>query len=598
MNDSDPQNDSSLFTSLQQSPLLIDPFEITSSFIFLILGSITCYIYVKILLHHLRKGFKSHYQKIFLIFSANDLVVWAVQYLELRLPTWGVNEWLYSGIQTGFVPYLIYYLAVFTFLTQYLGTLLVAVNRASALYQPTAYEKIWLRITWPLLFSIILFAGISSCLIFFVVDFYFYRVIWGYYLPIDDFRPEFKWLADLYYWAKCNGEGVSFNENDPALQYSGTQLSAAKQQTICSVVACDECSITLDFSYLCSDEKTIDFLSCNIESKDLPFTLTNKNLVDLSNCLKRATIGNLSLKSCTWDSKDKQLGITWDIHSTIDASTIAFLFRVNQYMKVNTSFLPIPFTTKVDNFEFSLAESYQNTWIALAFDQGILNYIDLESKNNNETCNYELWLDNPPGDNGGYPDKQLLTIKETEPLVEQYLENSRYSLQIPAGCSPTIQLRQTDKDAGGTALVTTLGYLDPYNEFPDDYYLSRMIYCVSFLSNVTLEVMRVVNHEVTVNLFDAQLQLIGNFTIDAGTLNTTYELSDISAIQLYWSPHEATSDSGVAARVHVTADKQLDHVSLEKIKCNLQDGIQGHRFALIHLRILAVLCIPATQLHI
>lgn len=45
----------------------IDPVEIISSCIFIPIGLLTDIVYIRILIYHLRHGFKTHYQKIFLL---------------------------------------------------------------------------------------------------------------------------------------------------------------------------------------------------------------------------------------------------------------------------------------------------------------------------------------------------------------------------------------------------------------------------------------------------------------------------------------------------------------------------------------------------
>ncbi|CAJ0935896.1 unnamed protein product, partial [Mesorhabditis belari] len=119
----------------------IDPVEIVSSCIFILIGLLTDAIYFRLLHYHWRNGTKTHYQKIFLICITNDISLHYTMLIRIRLPTWGVHEW-YRYIMTGFFPLILAYLNGVFMEIQVLGTFLIASNRATAVAFPRGYEKV------------------------------------------------------------------------------------------------------------------------------------------------------------------------------------------------------------------------------------------------------------------------------------------------------------------------------------------------------------------------------------------------------------------------------------------------------------------------
>ncbi|CAJ0949861.1 unnamed protein product, partial [Mesorhabditis belari] len=362
----------------------------------------------------------------------------------------------------------------------------------------------------------------------------------------------------------CPNEMPYLDETNPAQQFSGTELSQSELAICYNMATCsgDGCSFMIHVTFLCTNAESNDTMPCSFIPNQMPFlnALAHEKPDPGHDCIKKP-IGDLFLQYCTWYQTGDKVGLEWDQTSTIDSSTFAFMFHVNQWMPSNTFFMPIPFTTSIKNFEFSLGESNRDGWIVMSFDRGQLNYLAVKSTKNDPKCAYDLRLFNPPGIKNSIPDEfHLFTINETEPYVEQFLENAQYSLRIPAGCSPTIRLSQDERGKGGwydeaqglcegTALVTTPGYLDPFNVFPDGYFLSRMIYCLSFLSSYALDVQRVIGQDVSVTLFDRQLDPILDFTIPAQTSYKSYPIfEDVGAIKFHWPPNAATPNSGMAAR--------------------------------------------------
>ncbi|CAJ0952213.1 unnamed protein product, partial [Mesorhabditis belari] len=69
-----------------------------------------------------------------------DLILHYVILFRIRLPTWGVHEW-YWFLRTGFFPSALGYLNGLCVQLQVIGTLLIAINRATSLAFPHHYDK-------------------------------------------------------------------------------------------------------------------------------------------------------------------------------------------------------------------------------------------------------------------------------------------------------------------------------------------------------------------------------------------------------------------------------------------------------------------------
>ncbi|CAJ0564233.1 unnamed protein product, partial [Mesorhabditis spiculigera] len=116
----------------------VDPFEITSSCVFVVLGALTICIYYRIARAHARQGFRTHFQRIFFVLITNDIFTFLFQLFDVRLPTWGVHEW-YLDLREGLWPTILNYGATVTLMVQSFGTLLIAVNRFTSLVMPLRF---------------------------------------------------------------------------------------------------------------------------------------------------------------------------------------------------------------------------------------------------------------------------------------------------------------------------------------------------------------------------------------------------------------------------------------------------------------------------
>ncbi|CAJ0585120.1 unnamed protein product, partial [Mesorhabditis spiculigera] len=151
-----------------------DPGEATSSTVFVLIGLISLVVFLRIARYHYRHGFESHFQKIFLVFTAN----------------------------TGVFPGVVSWLSEYSILLQMLGTLLTALNRATALAFPTKYMNIWGPYTWH-------YIGITALIPFiyrapsFTATSHFLRLGWGYYIPYTIENGEFAVLIKEAYYPAC-----------------------------------------------------------------------------------------------------------------------------------------------------------------------------------------------------------------------------------------------------------------------------------------------------------------------------------------------------------------------------------------------------------
>ncbi|CAJ0947325.1 unnamed protein product, partial [Mesorhabditis belari] len=114
----------------------------------------TFYILLKMILHFTNHGFKHAFFRLYIWRSINDLLGSVFYLLTLRLPGWGICTF-YSHISTGLIPTLLYYFTAYFQAAHYLGTMLIALNRASAAISPSAFEKIWSGRQTPLVLTLI-----------------------------------------------------------------------------------------------------------------------------------------------------------------------------------------------------------------------------------------------------------------------------------------------------------------------------------------------------------------------------------------------------------------------------------------------------------
>ncbi|CAJ0587568.1 unnamed protein product, partial [Mesorhabditis spiculigera] len=159
----------------------VDPFEITSSCVFVVLGALTICIYYRIARAHARQGFRTHFQRIFFVLITNDIFTFLFQLFDVRLPTWGVHEW-YLDLREGLWPTILNYGATVTLMVQSFGTLLIALNRFTSLVMPLRYERLWKRVTYPCCVAVVVIPCVLSINCLFVRS-EFIRLSWGYYIP-------------------------------------------------------------------------------------------------------------------------------------------------------------------------------------------------------------------------------------------------------------------------------------------------------------------------------------------------------------------------------------------------------------------------------
>ncbi|CAJ0585144.1 unnamed protein product, partial [Mesorhabditis spiculigera] len=178
-----------------------DPGEAASSTVFFIIGVLSVFVFLRIALYHYRHGFETHFQKIFFVCTANDLVAHYSFMFRVRIPTWGFFE-VFWYVREGFFPGLVSWMSEYCIMFQYLGTLLIALNRATALAFPYKYVKIWGPYTWhyigitaliPLIYRAPSFTATSK----------FYRLGWGLYIPHTTENGDFAVSVQKGYYPIC-----------------------------------------------------------------------------------------------------------------------------------------------------------------------------------------------------------------------------------------------------------------------------------------------------------------------------------------------------------------------------------------------------------
>ncbi|CAJ0585056.1 unnamed protein product, partial [Mesorhabditis spiculigera] len=130
-----------------------------------------------------------------------DLVVHYGSLLRVRTSTWGVFEW-YWYIRDGPIPLIIGLFVEYSILFQVLGTLLIAVNRATSMAMPHKYEKIWGFYTWHFIGGTAVIP-LLYCIPSFTASSFFARFGWGYYIPYTLQNNSIGQFFDDVYFPIC-----------------------------------------------------------------------------------------------------------------------------------------------------------------------------------------------------------------------------------------------------------------------------------------------------------------------------------------------------------------------------------------------------------
>ncbi|CAJ0918247.1 unnamed protein product, partial [Mesorhabditis belari] len=138
-------------------------------------------------------AFPHHYDK--------DLLMHYSLLFRIRLPTWGVYEFFWN-VQEGVIPAILAVGYMFSVLFQELGTLLIAINRATSLTFPQHYEWFWSRYTWHTCIGCTLFCSLYTGPVFTDSSF-FYRASWGYYIPYTLNQSPLTQALDNGYFPLC-----------------------------------------------------------------------------------------------------------------------------------------------------------------------------------------------------------------------------------------------------------------------------------------------------------------------------------------------------------------------------------------------------------
>ncbi|CAJ0945370.1 unnamed protein product, partial [Mesorhabditis belari] len=177
-------------------------------------------------------------------------------------------------------------------------------------------------------------------------------------------------------------------------------------------------------------------------------------------------------------------------------------------------------------------------------------------------CEYSL-ISGPPTRNASKVNERfIMTLRDQDIFVPQFLRMQLYSLLIPANCTPSIGIElvnltsvrhrtlsadSTREHCSGVLMVMAVGYQNPYQlQWQDDIeanprYLDDRIICNQYALNVTVEVLAIGNGNLAI--WALPNQKTDNQT--AIPLNITKKLNfeaNVSGVHVHWDPIGDTKD--------------------------------------------------------
>ncbi|CAJ0931868.1 unnamed protein product, partial [Mesorhabditis belari] len=283
-------------------------------------------------------------------------------------------------------------------------------------------------------------------------------------------------------------------------------LSGDLFSPICIVNNCTQCKtrgIQIDIASICPKEDLVICIS------DPPFFINGK-MVKLENMTQRWNPHeSIVVISGTFFYNENFLYLT-TTDDTIHASrsSISFLAAHVFTEKIEV----IMFPTHADNItlQFRLPEHNSLIWITLALgtEKNVLQKFR-QGRYRDPPCEYRLIAGPPDWSNQDFG-RNLAVFSDTNPFIDHYLLSSLYSIQIPAGCAPTLALTSSlvsnieddytihyvmiskQEACQGTVIWTSGGYQNPFQFFTNLYpWVSHEIFCSSFRINVTVEIVSV-----------------------------------------------------------------------------------------------------------
>ncbi|CAJ0958056.1 unnamed protein product, partial [Mesorhabditis belari] len=400
------------------------------------------------------------------------------------------------------------------------------------------------------------------------------RVAWT---PDNDNQTDSGYMAIVRRLPACPVEHRLDVDTQPTLAFRALDLYSisvkSPRQSFC-FGTCTNCTLLIEFSFYCFDS-----MDCDIE---VPF------LIDVTKppkwdeeCKKSFEISTqTTINSCKISVKTF-LSLLWDYgmpQSDLLKNNSAFLISVPELLEESHTYEVF----SCDEFcEVTVDKSSYLTTIVLVLQEeknGTYVLTSLQSHPVNAKCQYDLNIQSLQNQNNTKDLHFLLTIDESAPFIEQYLENRVYSLTIPPGCSPKIvievrkypsQLDRTNEQKlcqKGTAMIDSPGYLDPFiNETFSVTFsnlsLSRLVICNDGL-------LLTVRGEV-VALFDGTLQIdykgqqgdiiaseIWHSSDDyTSTFNKTHE--KVVSVLIIWTPNGTPFGGGALVLVHVDEVRTL-----------------------------------------
>ncbi|CAJ0940072.1 unnamed protein product, partial [Mesorhabditis belari] len=159
-------------------------------------------------------------------------------------------------------------------------------------------------------------------------------------------------------------------------------------------------------------------------------------------------------------------------------------------------------------------------WISFIFpraDTSGKRLQKLRSDHTESACEYKL-VSGPPLVKDFHPERELMTFKDPDPFIPQFIETILVSVLVPAGCTPSLSFVQAVAYSGfirsinlcdGTIIMESLGYQNPF-EFPIVANFSSIEYritCNSYRVNISVEVISIGNGHLELDFLESNNDL-------------------------------------------------------------------------------------------
>ncbi|CAJ0948530.1 unnamed protein product, partial [Mesorhabditis belari] len=244
----------------------------------------------------------------------------------------------------------------------------------------------------------------------------------------------------------------------------------------------------------------------------------NGEVVNLDYCSKTFTTQRETLLlTCRFHFEGFVYVRVYDQRDLETASQSAISFRSEEWTKSPRGFELIPYGDQlIATYHFE--QQINPTWISLSLNRPGVTLIKFRWAHMGEKCAYDLNSGPPEWTEMIDENKTLITFRDDEAFVTQFLESNLYSILVPPGCAPSIniyreygkvfewlldfQLQVVQHLCNGTVIFDTAGYQNPF-EYHDIYdekqFHWQNVTCDLFLIDIVVEVISLGNENLILN---------------------------------------------------------------------------------------------------